>query len=81
MVHRLQITADRFLVHTILDGKLIQCLLAINIVRYYLVLIATNAAYKLSSAVFAFIQMFMASEAVPDHILRATEKAFFLTYQ
>lgn len=28
------------------------------------------------STVFAFIQMFMASQAIPDHILRATEKVF-----
>ena len=46
MVHRLQIAADGFLIHTILEGKLTQRLLTLHIVCYYLVFIAANTAVK-----------------------------------
>ena len=80
-MHTLQITPDGFLVHAILEGKLTQRLLALYIVGYYLGFIAADAAYKLPPAVLTFIQMFAASQAIPDHILRPAKKAFFLAYQ
>jgi hypothetical protein len=79
--HSLQITAYGFLVYTILKGKLLQRLLALYIIGYNLGFVSANTAYKLPSAVLAFIQMLTASQAIPDHILRAAEKAFFLAYQ
>ena len=51
MMHRFQITADGFLVYTILEGKLTQCLLALHIVCYYLVFIAAKTAVKTASTV------------------------------
>ncbi|MBR1487361.1 MAG: hypothetical protein IJ603_00520, partial [Bacteroidales bacterium] len=77
MAHAFQIPANGLLVHTILEGKLTQRLLALYIVGYYLGFIAANTAYKLPPAVLAFIQMLAASQAIPDHILRPAKKAFF----
>ena len=51
------------------------------IVGYDLGFIAALAAQKLLPAVLAFIQLLAASQAIPDHIFRPAEKAFFLAYQ
>ena len=77
MTHALQIPADGLLVDSVLDGKLLQCLLALYIVGNYLAFVSTTTAQKLPSAVFAFIQLFSAFQAVSDHIRRPAEKAFF----
>ena len=81
MMHALQVTADRLLVDAILEGKLTQRLLALYIVGYYLGFIAANAAIKSAAAVLAFIPLSSASQAIVNHIRRATKKAFFLSYQ
>ena len=67
--HPLQVTANGFLVHTIFEGKLTQRLLALNIVDYYLRLIAANTAIKTAATVLAFISLGAASQAIVDHIL------------
>ena len=59
------------------SGKLFYGLLAINIVRYYLGFISTMTTNKLAPAILAFIQLLTASQAIPDHFFRPTEKAFF----
>ena len=60
ITHALQIPADSLLVDTVLDSKLLQCLLALYIVGNYLILVPTSTAQKLSPTVFAFIQLFSA---------------------
>ena len=81
MMHTLQVAANGFLVDTILEGKLTQRLLALYIVGYYLGFIAANTAVKTAATVLAFIPLSAASQAIVDHIRRATKKAFFLPYQ
>ena len=54
--------------NTILPLKLGNGLLALNIIRYDLILIEATASHKLPSTGLAFIQLFAASEAIPDHI-------------
>jgi hypothetical protein len=66
--HPLQITAYGFLVYTILDGKLFQCLLALYIVIYNLGFIAANTTVKTAATVLAFIPLSTASQAVVDYI-------------
>ena len=77
MVHTFQIPADGLLIHTILEGKLTQRLLALYIVGYYLGFIAANTAIKTAATVLAFIPLSSPSQAIVDHIGRAAEKAFF----
>ena len=81
MAHPLRIPADSPLVYTVLVCKLPDGLLALDVIGYYLRLVPTDTAHKLPSARLAFIQLFAASHTVPDHIIRPTEKAFFLPYQ
>lgn len=75
--HTFKIAADGSFVNTILDGKLFYGLLPVYIIGDYLWFIPTMATEELPSAILTFIQLFAASESIPDHIFRPTEKAFF----
>ena len=46
IAHALQITADCLLIDPVLDGKLLQCLLALHVIGYNLRFITANAAVK-----------------------------------
>ena len=77
MTHALQIPADGLLVDSVLDGKLLQCLLALYIVGYNPDFIPADTTVKTASAVLAFVPLCAASQTIPDHIRGPTEKAFF----
>ena len=77
MKHALQIPADGLLVDSVLDGKLLQCLLALHIVGYDPDFIPADTTVKTASAVLAFVPLRAASQTIPDHIRGPTEKAFF----
>ena len=77
MTHALQIPADGLLVDSVLDGKLLQRLLALYIVGNNTDFIPADTTVKTASAVLAFVPLCAASQAIPDHIRRPTEKAFF----
>ena len=74
--HSFQIAPYGFLVYTIFDGKLLQCLLTLYIVRDNLWFISTNTAIKTAATILTFIPLSAASQAISDHIFRPTEKAF-----
>ena len=68
ITHTLERTAYSTMANTILPLKLGNGLLALNIIRYDLILIEATASHKLPSTGLAFIQLFAASKAIPDHI-------------
>ncbi|WP_290450215.1 hypothetical protein, partial [uncultured Muribaculum sp.] len=61
----------------IFGRKLFLCLFALYIVADNLSFIAPYTAIKTTAAVLAFVSLSTASQTVPDHIFRPTEKAFF----
>ena len=75
--HSLKITTDGLLIDSILDGKLMQRLLAFYIVSNNVGFVTTMTTEKLLPEALAFIQLFSASYTVPDNIGRPAEKAFF----
>lgn len=75
--HSIQIPTDGLFTDTILGCKLFQRLFTLYIVADNLSFIAPDTAIKTTAAVIAFIPLGTTSQAVPNHIFRPTEKAFF----
>lgn len=73
----LQIPAYGSFADAILGRKLFQCLFALYIVADNLSFIAPHTTIKTTAAVLTFISLGAASQTIPDHIFRPTEKAFF----
>ena len=67
MSHPKQVTADGLFVHAILQGKLLQSLLALDIVGYNLGFVSTTTTQKLSLTGLASIQLFPTSDTVANY--------------
>ena len=76
--HPLQVPGYGLAGYAVLNGKLFSSLLALDIVCDNLGFVSAFSPEELPSAILAFIQLRSASQAIPDHIFRAAEKAFIL---
>ena len=70
-------TRDFCLQHPVSQHDLPLRLLTLDIVRYYLALVPAVTASETMAAFITFIPLTMASEAIVDHLLRATIYALF----